>query len=233
MPPIDALLDELFAGKRPPLYHEVAEWVRTSRRFRAFTYEYRSKIRAKISRVRGAEEMDDLRAELQTAVILCQQAQFTVAYERYAASKQRGADFTITWRTHTPVNIEVRRMRGTDVTQTDEDARATKLVYMLLDKIGQTAPGMINLLWLMSEEPIAQEEIARVMQALRNAAEQKAEPLFVRGGYQSAVEFLRRYQQLSGIAVHMPDGAYLWQNPLARHKLPPALATALLQKHSD
>jgi len=227
--PLETLLDELFDGKRPPLYHEVAQWTRTSRRFRAFAETYRVKIRAKIGRIRTAEEMADLRAELQTAAILAQEPQFALEYEKYAAHKQRGADFTATWKTHTPVNIEVRRVRSADLDLTDADARLVKLVHILADKIGQTSPSVINLLWLVTEEQIAQEDIARAMQWLRSTAEQKVDAFFMRRDYRNAADFLKRYQQLTAIAVRLPAEPFLWQNPIARHKLPAPLTTILLR----
>jgi hypothetical protein len=50
---------------------------------------------------------------------------------------------------------------------------------------------------------------------------------FVRRGYRNANEFLKRYQQLSAIAVRLPEAPFLWQNPIARHKLPAPLVTLL------
>ena len=224
--PLETLLDELFDGKRPPLYYDVAQWTRASRRFRTFVETYRVKIRSKISRIRNTDEMADLRAELQTAAILLQEPHFVVEYEKHAARKERGADLTILWKTHTPANIEVRRVRSADLDLADADARLVKLIHILADKIGQTAPSVINLLWIVTEEPISQEDIARAMQWLRSTAEQKADAFFVRRGYRGAADFLKRYQQLTAIAVRLPAESILWQNPIARHKLPAPLVAA-------
>ena len=227
MAPLETLIDELFDGKRPPLYYEVAQWVRDDRRFRAFVENYRVKIRAKISRIRNAEELADLRAELQTAANLLQEPHFSLEYEKYAARKERGADFTATWKTHTPVNVEVRRVRSADLDLADAEARHVKMVHILADKIGQTTPSVINLLWFVTEEPLAQEDIARAMQWLRSTAEQKNDEFFVRRGYRSAADFLKCYQQLTAIVVRLAAESFLWQNPIARHKLPAPLTTLL------
>ena len=53
--------------------------------------------------------LKDLRAELETAVLLLRDERFTLEYEKYVATKQRGQDFTVTFKTHTPFNVEVRR----------------------------------------------------------------------------------------------------------------------------
>lgn len=223
MASLETLLNELFDGKRPPFYYDMSRWTRDSRRFRSFTEEHRVKIRAKIGRLRTTEEMADLRAELETAATLLRHEQFSLEYEKYVALRQRGADFTVIWKTHTPINIEVRRLRSADLDLTDVEACTVKLIHILADKIGQTTPGSVNLLWVASEEVVSEEEISRAMGFLRTTGEQKADDFFVRRNYRNASDFLRRYQQLSAIAVRLPTGSFLWLNPIARHKVPPPL----------
>ena len=40
-------------------------------------------------------------------------------------------------------------------------------------------------------------------------------------------DFLKQYARLSGIVLRAPDALTLWLNPLARHKPPPDLVSAL------
>lgn len=227
MTTLDNLLDAIFDGKRPAFYAEFERWVRNSRRFRAFASEHRSKIRAKLRNVRGEAGMRDLRVELQTAALLLQDERFALEYEKYAASKQRGPDFTATFRTNTIFNVEVRRLRSVDLAGEDTEARVSKLMTVVCDKVEQMPPSVINLLWLAAEREISEDDLSRALITLRQLAEQKTEDFFTRRGFESAASFLKHYRQLSGIVVHQSDEILLWLNPLARHKLPPDIARAL------
>ncbi len=226
MTTLDELLNSLFEGNQSPFYDEFSAWVRGSRRFRAFVTAYRGKIRTKLRHVENESGLKDLRAELQTASLLLNEERFTLEYERYAALKQRGPDFTVTFRTHTPFNVEVRRIRRLE--QEDvEESRAFKLMAVLCDKAGQMPPSSINLLWLTAERPITEADVNNAAATLRQLAERKAEDFFTRRGFESAAHFLKQYRQLSGIVLHQTDGNSLWLNPLARHKTPPEIITAV------
>ncbi|GAB4508311.1 MAG: hypothetical protein OHK0046_00340 [Anaerolineae bacterium] len=227
MTTVDALLKTIFDGRKTALYAEFAEWVRGSRRFRAFAEQYQAKIRAKLSNVRDEGGMQDLRAELAAAVLLLREDRFMLEYEKYAASKQRGPDFTVTFKTHTPFNVEVRRFRSMELEEDDAEARLHKLMAVLCDKVGQMPPSIINVLWLKAEHPISDDSVTQAMAMLRQLAEHKNEVFFTRRGYASAADFLKRNRQLSGIVLHQPDSNSIWLNPLAKHKLPPEIVNAL------
>ena len=229
MSSIDPLLDAIFDGQKSALYAEFEGWVRGSRRFKAFATLYRDKIRAKLRAVRDENGMKDVRAELLAASILLAQPAFNLEYERYAASKQRGPDFTVTFRSHTPFNIEVRRLRSAE--WRDSDARATQLAAVLCDKIGQMPPSIVNLLWLTADYAIAEPELIQALAALRQRADSKDEDYFTRRSFKSAAGFLHQYRQLSGILLHGTGDLRLWLNPLAKHKTPPEIAAALQRLH--
>lgn len=226
MPTLDDLLADIFDDRDPALYAEFAGWARDSRRFRAFAADYRAKIRAKLRNAHDDGGMLDLRAELETAALLLREERFTLEYETYAASKQRGPDFTVTFKTHTPFNVEVRRLRGA---QPDEDgeARTTHLAAVLVDKVGQMPPGIVNLLWLIVEGERSEDDVGRAAAVLRRAADRKEEPFFTRRGFQNAADFVNRFGRLSGVVVRGPGGGELWLNPSARHKTPPDVTTAI------
>src|SRR5687767_2233456 len=137
MTALDDLLENIFDGKRPAFYPEFENWVRGSRRFKAFATSYRGKIRTKLKNVRDEASMKDLRAELEAAVLLLRDDRFTLEYEKYAALKQRGPDFTVTFKTHTPFNVEVRRIRSRELDDDDAEAHIIKLMAVLCDKVGQ------------------------------------------------------------------------------------------------
>ncbi len=227
MTTLDDLLDDIFDGKRPALYPEFEGWVRGSRRFRAFATSYRGKIRAKLKNVRDEGGMKDLRAELETAALLLREERFTLEYEKYAASKQRGPDFTVTFKTHTPFNVEVRRIRSVELDDGDAEARIGKLMAVLCDKVGQMPPSIVNLLWLIAEREISEADLTRAVMTLRQLAERKAEDFFTRRGFESAADFLKQYRQLSGIVLRQSGENVLWLNSLARHKAPPEIVTAI------
>jgi hypothetical protein len=232
MTTLDDLLDDIFDGQQPAFYAEFEGWVRSSRRFKAFATGYRGKIRSKLRNVRDDGGMQDLRAELETAALLLRDERFTLEYEKYAASKQRGPDFTVTFKTHTPFNVEVRRIRSVELDGADSEARIGKLMAVLCDKVGQMPPSIVNLLWLTAEREIPEADLTQAAMALRQLAEHKSDDFFTRRGFESAADFLKHYRQLSGIVVHRPGENVLWLNSLARHKVPPDIVTAIQRLES-
>ncbi len=225
MSTIDDLLHDIFDGRQPPFRGEFEGWVRGSRRYQAFAHTYRAKIRAKLRHAQHEGALDDLRAELATAAALLREERFTtLEYETYAARKQRGPDFTVTYKTHTRFNVEVRRVRGEGE---GGEARLVRLGAVLIDKVGQMPPGIVNLLWLMPESELAIEEAARAASDWQRLAERKDEAVFTRQGFAGAADFLKQYARLSGIALCRPDSLAVWPNPAARHKLPPEITAAL------
>lgn len=227
MAALDDLLSALFDGAQPAFRAEFARWLRGSRRFTAFVTTNRGKIRAKLRTVRDDGGMQDVRAELETAALLLRNERFTLVYEQYAATGQRGPDFTVTFKTHTPFNVEVRRIRCAELECAADDALTGKLMAVLCDKVGQMPPSSVNLLWLAVMDGVAEADLAHAAAVLRRLAEDKADDYFMRRGFKSATDFLRQYQRLSGIVLRRPRGNVMWLNPLARHRVPPPIAAAI------
>jgi hypothetical protein len=209
------------------LYPEFEGWVRGSRRFKAFATNYRAKIRAKLRNAREEAVMKDVRAELETAALLLRDERFTLEYEKYAASRGRGPDFTVTFKTHTPFNVEVRRIRSVELGEGDAEARTVKLMAVLCDKVGQMPPSIVNLLWLTAERQISEADLNHAVGTVRQLAEGKAEDFFKKRGFDSAASFLKQYRQLSGIVLRQSGETVVWLNSLARHKAPPEIMTAI------
>ncbi len=227
MSTLNDLLNSIFDNNQSALYPEFEGWVRASRRFKAFATTYSVKIRAKLKKVHDEGGMNDLRAELEAAMLLLREERFTLEYETYAAAKQRGPDFTVTFKTHTPFNVEVRRLRSREWDTDNSEARIGKLMEVLCDKVGQMPPSIINLLWLTSDDILAETDIAQAMATLRQLAERKTDDFFTRRGYKSATDFLRQYQHLSAIIVYHATEPILWLNPLARYKAPLEMVNAM------
>src|SRR5215217_2936543 len=100
MPPMPAsdLLPYIFTNTRLPLALQFAQWVQESPRFRVFAETYRDKIRKKVCGITEADGYRDLQAELATAYFLVQERRFVVEYEKYGMGKQRGPDFSVTYK---------------------------------------------------------------------------------------------------------------------------------------
>ncbi|MCA0456902.1 MAG: hypothetical protein LCI00_23225 [Chloroflexi bacterium] len=229
MTDIDHLLRDIFSGSKPFFYSTFERWVRGSRRYRIFATSYSSKIRSKLKSARDDSGLKDLWAELETAALLLTEPRFTLEYELYTALKQRGPDFTVTFKTHTPFNVEVRRFRTSELAQDNSEARVGKLMGIFCDKVGQMPPSVMNLLWLTAERDIPEADLNQAALNLRQIAERKNEDFFMRRGFKSATEFLRQYQQVSGVVLRQPDETVVWLNPLARHKPLPEMVNALRQ----
>lgn len=227
MSAIDDLLNSIFDGQKSAFYPEFEGWVRESRRFKAFASSYNTKIRAKLKNARDEGGIKDLRAELETAALLLREERFTLEYEHYAPLKQRGPDFTVTFKTHTPFNVEVRRIRSKELDEGDSDAYMGKLMTVLCDKVGQMPPSTINLLWLITEQDISEANLSRAGMTLRQLAERKTEDFFTRRGFKNASDFLRQYTHLSGVVLRQSGENELWLNPLAKHKAPQDIINAV------
>lgn len=227
MAAVDDLLDYIFEGKKTALCREFADWVRGSRRFKAFAITYRSKIRTKLRSARDQGGLLDVRAELETAATLLQEDRFTLEYEKYAAAKQRGPDFTVTFKTHTPFNVEVRRIRSAEWEGGSNEVSMGKLLAVLCNKVGQMPPSIVNLLWLIAEREVSEDDLNHATLTLRQLAERKDEDFFTRRGFKNAADFLKQYRNLSGIVVNQSGERIIWLNSLARHKIPPEITTAI------
>ncbi len=218
MSAIDDLLHYIFNGEKPALYIELETWIRESRRYKEFATHYRSKIRAKLKNARDEDGEKDVRAELETAALLLREKSFTLEYEHYAAAKQRGPDFTLTFKTHTPFNVEVRRIRPLELDDDDTEAYIHKLIAVVYDKVGQMPPSIVNLLWLIAEHDISEADLIEAVMTLRQLAEDKTEEYFTRRGFKSAGDFLKQYRRLSCIILRQSGENIVWLNPITRHQ---------------
>lgn len=206
---------DIFGASADPLAERFAAWVLASPRFRVFAETYRDKVRKKLRVLRDAEGHADLALELAVAYLLLSDRRFTVEYEKLAAVKQRGPDFTATYRTHTLVHVEVKRLRaaGTDT--------ASRCADVVCEKLRQLQPRAFNVLVMgLPENTASALDLPNALRGLRERAERKDEPFFQRRGFTDARAFLRHYQRLSAVAVRDPHHALpLWSNPLAQPPL--------------
>jgi hypothetical protein len=224
--PTSDLLPYIFTNTRLPLAVQFAHWVQASPRFRAFAETYRDKIRKKVRGITEADGYRDLQAELATAYFLVPERRFLVEYEKYGVGKQRGPDFSITYKTHIRFDVEVTRLRGGQAGSAPEPG---KLVNTLCAKLEQLPPSMINILVLVADDaPYSEDDLATALRLLEERAVRKDDEFFTRRRFLGARDFLRHYSRLSAIRLVMPDAPPLLRlQPQARHPLPPDLAIIL------
>jgi hypothetical protein len=248
--PIGELLRTIFGGEAHILAPPLAEWMVASPRFAAFVETYRDKIRKKVRGMRDAEGLRDLQLELETAYLLLQAHQLTVAYEPYGTGKARGPDFAVTYTTSVTFNVEVTRMRVSsrerskeqpdDLADGGADApfvaqhEAARLADIVCGKLGQMLAGMINVLVVVPESNAALGiDVGGAMLQLRQRAERKDPGLFARYGFQDASDFFKRYERLSGVLVRGASerapriSPILWENNRASHPIPARIRSIL------
>ncbi len=229
------ILAFIFDDPGDPLAARFAEWIAASPRFRAFAATYQDKIRKKLRGIRDAEGYRDLLAEIEAAYLLLEERRFTLEYERGGVGKQRGPDFTVTFKTHTLFNVEVKRLRASMVEQRAEEASPlNKIVNAVCDKLPQLPPSAVNILLLAADgEAFTQHEVAAAIKLLKDRAERKDDLFFVRRGLDGAGDFLKHYRRLSGILFRGAGQPSLWTNPEAKHPLPAPVGLILAPLGSD
>src|SRR5262245_6505257 len=231
----DELITYIFAGQTHPFAAQFAQWATDSTRFRAFAETYRDKIRKKIRGIKDEPGLRDLQFELEVAYLLLQERHFVVEYEKYGVGKQRSADFHVTFRANLPFNVEVKHIRFSAQEQRSAQQEFSKLSNTVCQKIGQLAPGMLNLLVLSYEhEHVDGFDGPTALLQLRRLAEQRDDLFFARRGLADARDFLKQFQRLSAalFRIHQQDDGIqsaLWLNATAKHQLPNDLRNALLR----
>jgi len=198
------------------LNHELASWLASSRRFRAFAETHRDKIRKK---VRGATDPDallDVRAELLVAHLLLADRRIELAFEAYGSGRP-GPDFSLTFRDAPSLNLEVTR------------PRSAAMVGPLLTKVRQLPPSRANAVVLALESRSAASDVAATVRELRERADRTDDAFFASRGFDGARAFHQRLLRLGGvIAWRDGAGADLWLNRSARIPLPEAATRAVV-----
>jgi len=212
------LIAYVFEGQSHLLSGDLLQWLESSSRFTTFVETYRDKIRKKIRITREPESILDLRGELEVAFCLLNDRRLAVAYEPYASEKGRSPDFAVTYRDNLVFNIEVARLRvgqGEDIEvglpRVDE-----RILRILLYKLGQMQPGMPNLLFIHTEQELAQFiDLDNLMQEIKIRVEGKDPSFYAASRYTNPAAFYKEFHHLNGILLWavVPQ---LWVNKQAR-----------------
>jgi hypothetical protein len=221
----EELLSAIFGHAQQRLRAQMGVWLTASPRFATFVLANRDKIRRKARLAAGAEATRDLYLELAVAFALTQPREFSVAYEKYAAAKARGPDFTVTYKTHTPFNVEVKRVRAS--------VHFGRWADALCGKLAQMPPSVANVIVIAADTSAPADfapELA--MASLRDHAERGDNAFFAQHGLADAKAFLRDVQRVSATSLWLAwdtsiPRRSLWLNPHAKHRLAPEIARKL------
>ena len=142
---INELLHYLFDGQSHILAAPMTAWLGSSRRFAAFVNTFRDKIRKKLRVTQDQETLYDLRLELETAYLLLQERNLSVAYEPEHSGPGRSPDFAVTFTTSLTFMVEVTRLRGgaKEIMVSSDNARPLeeeRLADAICSKLGQLLP---------------------------------------------------------------------------------------------
>lgn len=238
---IHETLNYLFDHRPHVLAPHLTHWMSELPRFADFVETHRDKIRKKIRGSHSSDGFQDLRAELETAYMLLREKRFTLAYEPYGKGTGRGPDFAVTFRTRITFNVEVTRMRLSmqendegEPPPFDSQAEGRRMTDIVGSKLSQMLPSMMNLLVIIADHQIMCElEVGKVMNQLKQRAEQKEPQLFQRHSFRDTSDFFKYYQRLSGVLLRSTGNhetgkcPLLWLNNQAKHPLPAPICTIL------
>jgi len=239
---IDETLNYLFDNRPHILAPHLIHWMGELPRFADFVETHRAKIRKKIRGIPNSDGFQDLRAELETAYLLLREKRFRMAYEPYGKGAGRGPDFAVTFRTRITFNVEVTRMRlsirdNNDAGEQplfDPQYEGRRMAEIVGSKLGQMLPSLMNLLVIIADQQTMCElDVGKVMNQLKQRAEQKEPQLFQRYSFRATSDFFKYYQRLSGVLLrstgHHETGKcpILWLNNQTKHPLPAPICTIL------
>jgi hypothetical protein len=147
----------------------------------------------------------------------------------------------VTFRTRLTFNVEVTRMRLSIREQDagepplfDPQAEGRRLAEIVGNKLSLMLPSMMNLLVIMADhQALCELEVGKVMNQLKQRAEQKEPQLLQRHRFRDTSDFFKYYQRLSGVLLrstgHDETGKcpILWLNNQTKHPLPAPVWTIL------
>lgn len=116
----------------------------------------------------------------------------------------------------------------------DPQSEGRRMTEIVSSKLSQMLPGMMNLLVIMADHQMMCElDVGKVMNHLKQRAEQKEPQLFQRHGFRGTSDFFKYYQRLSGVLLrstghHEPGKCpLLWINNQTKHPLPAPICRIL------
>ncbi len=250
----DDLLTYLFDGQSSLLVQPMAMWLASSRRFATFVTIFRDKIRKKLRTTQDQESLLDLRLELETAYLLLQERDLSLAYEPEQSKRLRSPDFAVTFTTSLTFMVEVTRVQANlknIVGEAREQAPApppktmlatsplgARLADAVISKLSQLLPQRSNILLVAIEAThLTPSDIRNAMMSIQQRAERNDLAFLHAYGFRDRADFFRQYQRLSEVlmrgsqlSVGVPP--VVWVNPQAKYPLPRKVQTVLYHSHT-
>ena len=219
----DRLGQFLSDGADDELAEELAGWLASSRRFRAFADAHRDKIRKKLRSATDADARRDVRAELLVAHRLLADRRIELAFEADGSGKG-GPDFSVALHSGRRCNVEVTRLRSLP---TDKALAGT-----VLAKLRQLPPSVPNILVIAVEAGPA-ADIGDAMQVLRSLVDANDESFLISRGLAGRRAFHDRLRRLGAVIVWSETAAgdaraVAWRNNTARIGPPESLLRTCL-----
>src|SRR5215210_3923254 len=234
----EELISYIFDEKPHSFTEEIGMWLGSSRRFTAFVFTFRDKIRKKLRVTHEKETLYDLRLELETAYLLLQEKTLSLVYEPEQSKQVRSPDFAVTYTTSLTFMVEVTRLRGVPSSESSTFLNSERFSDALCTKLGQFLPQRGNVLIIaVDASRLTQSDLQSIMLRVQQRAERNNSVFWQRYGFQDRADFFRHYQRLSEILVRnsqLQSGEPLitWNNSQAKHPLPSKVRTALYRSHT-
>ena len=235
---INELMTYLFDEQTHLLAESMGEWLASSRRFTAFVNTFRDKIRKKLRVIRDQETLYDLRLELETAYLLLQERNLSVAYEPEQSGPGRSPDFAVSFTTSLTFMVEVTRLRGgakgaASPSDNGRSIEEERLADAICSKLGQLLQQRSNVLIVgVDVPPPNQADLQALMLRIQQRSEARDSILWQRYGFRDRADFVRHYQRLSAVLVRRSqlqrdESSVVWINPQAKYPLPGKVRTVL------
>lgn len=213
-PTVQRLAQALCDGVAADATDELAAWLASEPRFRAFAETHRDKIRKKLRGAADAESRLGVLAELNVARRLLGHRRIELAFEPGGATRG-GPDFAVSVGGAFAFNLEVTRPRRVDTLAVGR---------IVLAKIRQLPAGAANVL-LVATADAAETDIGAAARGLRAGADAADAGLLARGGFSGRRDFYQSYLRLGAVVIWsegLPQGrrSLVWVNPSARIPVP-------------
>lgn len=205
--------------------HPLAEWYTPMLSTQPLVCEFIAansrKIHKKVRQASDPESLRDLRCELAVATMLLDRRS-PLVYESPLQTGKRAPDFLLTHKGHTPVAVEVTRLR---MAQAGGTTSANRLMATICGKLGQLQPAMANLLVIVNDDqPCDSAERPVLLAGLQRRAMAGDNAFFAYRGLPDARSAYQGLTRLSGVLlVETTAPEVLLPCPLARQPLPPDL----------
>jgi len=226
-PTADRLARALAAGSTAGagFVPELAGWLSSSSRFRAFAEANEPKIRKKLRGAGDPDALRDVRLELQVARLLLADRRISLAWEPLGSGRT-GPDFTVEIPGQRPTHLEVTRLQ--------RDPTAAEPGVPWLPKLRQLPPGAPGAILVGVEGGTAKAlDLASSARTVRARADARDEAYFTTRGIAGSRGFHAAFLRLGALLAFCEnaspdDRVTLWRNGSARIAIPEPAARACL-----